>query len=203
MPSEVVGDLDSVRPEVAAYYASRGCPMVRLQDQEHTDLHKALLRMLDQQRGRGDEAARLAHADGRPHPPQPWLAVACALGGRLDHDLGALSTLHALCGGGEGVAGGGGGGWARATLLGRHSAATLLPPGAHTLTPCPRREGGACGLVPFGAWTAETHKIDQLLPPSDTRTTLPSLAPPSPPAARARSRPHSGDHHGAALEPER
>lgn len=71
-------------------------------------------------------------------PPARHVVALGALGGRLDHELAALSVLHAFPD-------------ARITLLGCHAAATLLAPGAHRLRPCPPTEGPVCGLVPIGA----------------------------------------------------
>ena len=79
-----------------------------------------------------------AAADPRLGPPPHPVAVLGALGGRLDHELAALSVLHAHPG-------------CRITLLGAHAAATLLPPGRHTIRPAPPQEGPVCGLVPLGA----------------------------------------------------
>ena len=43
VPRAIVGDLDSVRPEVLAFYEKRGCLTVDLShDQDTTDLHKAV-----------------------------------------------------------------------------------------------------------------------------------------------------------------
>ncbi len=73
-------------------------------------------------------------------PPARHVVALGALGGRLDHELAALSVLHAFPD-------------ACITLLGCHAAATLLAPGAHRLRPCPPTEGPVCGLVPIGACT--------------------------------------------------
>ncbi len=79
-----------------------------------------------------------AATDPRLGPPPHSVAVLGALGGRLDHQLSALSVLHA---------------WphARITLLGGASAAALLPPGRHRIRTAPPLEGPVCGLVPLGA----------------------------------------------------
>jgi hypothetical protein len=55
VPRAIVGDLDSVRPEVLAFYQSRGCETVDLShDQDTTDLHKAVTWL---ERDRADGAA--------------------------------------------------------------------------------------------------------------------------------------------------
>ena len=88
--------------------------------QETTDLHKCLLLAL---------AHPLCGARRR-------CVLLGALGGRMDHTLAALSTLHAFPG--ESL-----------TLLDERNAVTLLQPGTHSLRLCRRREGPVCGLVPL------------------------------------------------------
>ena len=47
VPDAIVGDLDSVRPDVLAYYRARGCRAVDLShDQDTTDLRKAVTAMV-------------------------------------------------------------------------------------------------------------------------------------------------------------
>ena len=155
LPHVVLGDLDSARPEVLAFYAARGArvvdasadqaralasrtraPAASTPDaaplQDTTDLHKCVAFALR-------EPAPGAGVSGPVAAPAARHVVALgALGGRLDHELSALSVLHAFP-------------EARITLLGCHAAATLLSSGAHLLRPCPPLEGPVCGLVPLGA----------------------------------------------------
>lgn len=58
------------------------------------------------------------------------------MGGRLDHCLSALSTLHK---------------WRHLNLVlwGEGNMAQLLPPGKHTIRPAKGFEGPCCGLVPL------------------------------------------------------
>ena len=58
------------------------------------------------------------------------------MGGRLDHTLSALSTLHK---------------WRHLNLVlwGEGNMAQLLPPGKHTIRPAKGFEGPCCGLVPL------------------------------------------------------
>jgi len=99
--------------------------------QDTNDLHKCVAFALAAPATAG--AGGLSAASAERH-----VVALGALGGRLDHELAALSVLHAFPD-------------ARITLLGCHAAATLLPPGAHLLRPCPPQEGPVCGLVPLGA----------------------------------------------------
>lgn len=58
------------------------------------------------------------------------------MGGRLDHTLSALSTLHK---------------WSHLHLVlwGEGNMAQLLTPGKHTIRPAKGYEGPSCGLVPL------------------------------------------------------
>lgn len=69
----IVGDLDSILPEVRSYYEAKGVPVVHVADQDSNDLQKGLA--LARQRG--------------------WLSLVVlgALGGRIDQQL---ANLHAL-----------------------------------------------------------------------------------------------------------
>ncbi|KAK8160155.1 thiamine pyrophosphokinase [Phyllosticta citribraziliensis] len=46
LPSEIHGDLDSLRPSVRAYYAARGVPISRDRDQYSTDFGKAITKIM-------------------------------------------------------------------------------------------------------------------------------------------------------------
>lgn len=71
-PDAVVGDLDSLRPSVRAWIGEER--LVPYPDQEHTDLHKALLYLV------GGRRVRRA-------------VVLAATGGRQDHALEALGVI--------------------------------------------------------------------------------------------------------------
>jgi thiamine pyrophosphokinase len=74
MPHLLVGDMDSVRPEVLAALASRGCDIERHPAaKDETDLELALLRAASE------------------HPRR--ITVLGALGGRVDHELGNILLL--------------------------------------------------------------------------------------------------------------
>ena len=123
LPAAVVGDLDSLRPDVRDFYEKEGVAIVdRGHDQETTDLQKCLA---------------FAAADPRPSPSSPLLALG-ALGGRLDHTRAALSLMHA-----DAHAG-------RLVLAGDGSLARCVPVGGAVFTPAPGVEGPACGLVALG-----------------------------------------------------
>lgn len=80
MPRSVVGDLDSISPETAAWVGPGR--LVRRPDQDHTDLEKALIFAFD-------ELGVLR------------LTVLGALGGRPDHEIGNLGLLWRLARGAD------------------------------------------------------------------------------------------------------
>ena len=43
IPDMITGDLDSIRPDVRAYYEEKGVPIVRVEDQNYHDLEKSLM----------------------------------------------------------------------------------------------------------------------------------------------------------------
>jgi thiamine pyrophosphokinase len=137
LPHLIKGDLDSVRPEVLAFYRAHGVPVADLSaDQESTDLHKCLAHV--QEVAAQEECARAAGADAAGRPPAVGTVVAVgAHGGRLDHILSNLSTLHAFRD-------------MRVVLCGEGNLTRLIPTGRAVIRPDRRREGPACGLVPLG-----------------------------------------------------
>lgn len=121
-PHVVVGDLDSVRPDVLAFFRDvGGAAVVDLgHDQDSTDLTKCVRHVVDRGAGTGG-----------------WVVAVGALEGRLDHELSNLSTLHAFQD-------------TRLALHGCHSLALLVPPGRSVVRPDRAKEGPVCGLVACG-----------------------------------------------------
>jgi len=136
VPRAIVGDLDSVRPEVLAFYEKRGCLTVDLShDQETTDLHKAVT-WLERDYERDDRQTRRRR-----------VLVAGALGGRFDHEMAHLSCLHAFAD-------------TEIVLLGRTSTARLIPKGVTVIVPDADAEGPTCGLFPVvGPATVSTSGL--------------------------------------------
>jgi len=110
------------RPGTASALCSFSRWLTRTQDT--TDLQKCL--------------ALLAAHPVASQPAALRVAVCGALGGRLDHELAALSALHAFPS-------------LRVTLVNDACTVQLLPPGRHRLLPLRAVEGPLCGLVPLGA----------------------------------------------------
>ena len=168
----IKGDLDSVRPDVRAFYASRGVPMVDLShDQDTTDLTKCLLylearieaaeaaaaeaaRREQQQTAAAATAPAAEAAAAAPETPEQRarrlrgrhaVVVLGALGGRLDHIIAHLNNLYAFP-------------HLDITLCGDGNLVRLLPRGRVAVRPHARLEGPTCGLVPLAAPAVATTR---------------------------------------------
>jgi thiamine pyrophosphokinase len=131
LPHLIKGDLDSVRPEVLAFYEGHGVRVVDLSDdQESTDLHKCVAYLHALNLGQPTQGAA---AEG---PAVRTIVAVGAHGGRLDHILSSLSTLHAFRD-------------THLVLCGDGNLTRLVPAGAAVIRPDRRLEGPACGLVPL------------------------------------------------------
>lgn len=129
LPTAIVGDLDSIRPEVADFYRSAGVEIVDLSaDQDSTDLQKCV------------EFAAARRGGGGGH-----IVALGAHGGRLDHilsNLGALYRYRDL----------------ELVLVGEGNATRLVRAGSTLLRVAQGREGPACGLVPLAGPARATTK---------------------------------------------
>lgn len=167
VPDIIVGDLDSLRPEVARFYEDLGSEIKVRDDQDHCDFEKCLVEVESwlssstpsgAAAGRGVEtgasaaAAAAAHdggggdGDGKesraPAANGPGATVVGlgAFGGRFDHEMQAISLLHAYTSR-----------FHRLVLMGAGNVAFLLEPGlAHAIEPDLRFEGPTVGLIPVG-----------------------------------------------------
>lgn len=124
LPNIIKGDLDSLRPDVAAFYRRHGVPIEDLSaDQDSTDLQKCV------------QFARQQAEEQQLQLQQLTLVALGALGGRLDHTLSNLSTLYMHRD-------------MHLVLLGDDNLARLVPAGRAVIRPNRRLEGPNCGLVP-------------------------------------------------------
>eukprot|EP00891_Asterochloris_glomerata_P004684 jgi/Astpho2/4684/fgenesh1_pm.00067_%23_55_t len=109
-PAAIKGDLDSIRPKIRQFYEGLGVHIIdNSDDQDTTDLQKCLAWVREQQG---------------------------ALGGRLDHTLSSLSTLHKHRD-------------MNIVLWGEGNMAQLLPMGKHVIHSWPQIKGASCGLIPL------------------------------------------------------
>lgn len=160
LPTVVVGDLDSLRPDVRAHYEQLGVPVVDLSaDQDSTDLTKCV-RWIEQHAmadaapsGRcgssggvnatsTSTSSSTSSRDGGGQQDAPAgtgrhvILALGALGGRLDHTLGNLNTLHLFP-------------HLDITLWGQGNLARLVRPGRAAIRPAAGLEGPFCGLAPL------------------------------------------------------
>lgn len=162
VPDIIVGDLDSLRPEVARFYEGLGSEIKLRDDQDHCDFEKCLVeveRRLSSSSPSGTAAPRapdgadtenpaVEGGDGDGDGADPGRSPPCAatvvglgaFGGRFDHEMQAVSLLHAYTSR-----------FRRLVLMGAGNVAFLLEPGlSHSVEPDPRFEGPTVGLIPVG-----------------------------------------------------
>lgn len=160
VPDLIVGDLDSLRPEVAAYYQVLGAEVKHEPDQDHNDFEKCLVEVEHWLRSSNDvsqttrqygksgaelptnEDQRFSERCRSPSTGDNSATVVGlgAFGGRFDHEMAALSLLHAY-----------NSRFCRLVLMGAGNVAFLLAPGFdHIIEPDERFEGPTVGLLPVG-----------------------------------------------------
>ncbi|KAK9811230.1 hypothetical protein WJX72_000358 [[Myrmecia] bisecta] len=127
VPQAIIGDLDSLRPDVREFYEGLGTQTMDLSDdQDSTDLQKCLAYV--------QQHIAVAPAD----LADCQIVAVGALGGRLDHTMHNLNLLYKHP-------------QLDLILLGDGSSARLVPKGQSEIRPCRAVEGPSCGLVPLGA----------------------------------------------------
>lgn len=162
VPDVIVGDLDSLRPDVARYYENLGAEIKVRDDQDHCDFEKCLVEVENwlssstTSREDTEASAAAAHDDGgggdgkESRAPAAAAAAAArpgatvvglgAFGGRFDHEMQAISLLHAYTSR-----------FHRLVLMGAGNVGFLLEPGLdHAIEPDLRFEGPTVGLIPVG-----------------------------------------------------
>lgn len=122
VPTHIVGDLDSLRPDVEDWYAKLGTEVVKMSSVNSNDFQKAM------------KVARGV----RQEQELPTIVIG-GHGGRMDQTLGNLNTLYASSENGEDMY------W-----LERANAILSLSPGMHHISIDPSLEGPKCGLIPIG-----------------------------------------------------
>ncbi|EPB88389.1 thiamine pyrophosphokinase [Mucor circinelloides 1006PhL] len=81
IPDEIRGDLDSIRPDVRAYYESKSVKITKVSDQDSTDFMKCVALLNEKEKERG----------------QIFDIVATpALGGRFDQTIASINMLYML-----------------------------------------------------------------------------------------------------------
>eukprot|EP00243_Klebsormidium_subtile_P003962 TRINITY_DN1767_c0_g1_i1.p1 TRINITY_DN1767_c0_g1~~TRINITY_DN1767_c0_g1_i1.p1 ORF type:complete len:358 (+),score=-18.54 TRINITY_DN1767_c0_g1_i1:183-1256(+) len=131
IPDAIIGDLDSLRPDVRNFYSQNNVPIIDLShDQDTTDLHKCI---------------NYAQSANPCLTQQSKLLVVGAVGGRLDHQLSNIHILYKFRD-------------MRIVLLGKGNLALLLPEGfEHEIYPDRSIEGPICALIPVGSPVSDVH----------------------------------------------
>ncbi|KDN38508.1 Thiamin pyrophosphokinase, partial [Tilletiaria anomala UBC 951] len=125
-PNEIVGDLDSLRPEVRQFFEQRGTQIVQRPSQYATDLQKSIQRAEDME----EESGGWLRGD---------LLIYGGLSGRFDQTCHTLHVLWQLAEGRN-----------RAWVVNDDSVTWLLPAGEHDLQMSQRVMGKTCGVLPLG-----------------------------------------------------
>ena len=89
----ICGDLDSIRPDVREYFATRGVKILLDADQYSTDMTKCLKYIREEVRTSTDSEAESNGPNSGSHKEYPDIAIFGGLGGRADQ---AFSQLHHL-----------------------------------------------------------------------------------------------------------
>ncbi|KDO23652.1 thiamine pyrophosphokinase [Saprolegnia parasitica CBS 223.65] len=132
IPQYVKGDLDSLRPDVSAFFEARGTVIIKDPDQDTNDLDKclALLESL--------QASMPSNDDGDASAAKLKVLMLGAMGGRFDQEIQNISALYR---------------WSHVfesmTLFSDHTSVMLLPPGKHCIRPNFDIESRTCGLIPL------------------------------------------------------
>lgn len=143
VPDIIVGDLDSLRPEVARFYEGLGSEIKLRDDQDHCDFEKCLVEVDSRLSSPPPSPAAGGGGGSGGDGSAPCGATVVGLGafgGRFDHEMQAVSLLHAYTSR-----------FHRLVLMGAGNVAFLLQPGlSHAVQPDSRFEGPTVGLLPVG-----------------------------------------------------
>ncbi|KAI8887385.1 thiamine pyrophosphokinase 1-like protein [Backusella circina FSU 941] len=133
LPDEIRGDMDSTRPEVRAYYESKGVKITRVEDQNSNDFMKCVA-LLKEKEKESDKIFDI---------------VACpALGGRFDQTIACINVLYMMKHEVE----------RRFVLVSDNNLTMLLDEGKHQVHCQLDLEGPICGVLPIGSPATLTTK---------------------------------------------
>jgi len=126
IPYAICGDFDSVLPEVASYYQSQGTHLVKVVDDNNTDLDKCLQYLIQL-----DKEASIRN-----------VVLYGAFGGRFDQTMAALHSIYKFDNRFD-----------RLILLSEGNLAELLSAGNHFILCNPKVQGvgSICGIFPLSS----------------------------------------------------
>ncbi|CEL55705.1 Thiamin pyrophosphokinase 1 OS=Homo sapiens GN=TPK1 PE=1 SV=1 [Rhizoctonia solani AG-1 IB] len=124
LPHCIKGDMDSIKPQVRAWYADQGVSIEQVDDQDSTDLMKCIAWVDSVEKEQGVDLD---------------IVVLGGLSGRLDHTVHTMSLLHKL----RSIR-------PRIFVVGNESVGWVLDRGSHQIELNLRFVGPTCGLLPVG-----------------------------------------------------
>ena len=140
VPNAIVGDLDSIEPQVLDYFVERGTHKICVEDQNQNDFQKSLLYLLDYLL---DQQTESKH-------------IICwgAFGDRFDHQMQSFNVIYKYyrkLKESDSVK--------NIVLLTDRNFAILLTPGKHHIK-CAKLQGPFCGVIPlYSAATVTTNGL--------------------------------------------
>lgn len=138
IPDHIIGDLDSAREEVQAYYRSKGTTVTKKPSQDNMDLEKSLDLLCELQANPPSSSSLSSYGSAKMK-----VVVMGAFGGRFDQEMANCNCLFKYIDKFEGL-----------VLLGGGNCATLLSGGKeveHLIEMIPGFEGPGCSLLPIGS----------------------------------------------------
>ncbi|KAL0093625.1 thiamine pyrophosphokinase [Phycomyces blakesleeanus] len=131
LPDEIRGDLDSIRPEVRAFYEAKA--ITRIEDQNSTDFTKCVCLMKEKETKLG-----IKDLD---------VVAMSAIGGRFDQTIASINTLYFMKHEKN----------RHYVLVSDENLTILLDKGIHHLQ-CSEYDGPTCGVMPIGSPATITTK---------------------------------------------
>ncbi|KAG2194566.1 hypothetical protein INT47_006525 [Mucor saturninus] len=133
IPDEIRGDMDSIRPDVRAYYESKSVTITKVSEQDSTDFMKCVSLLHEKEASQG----------------QIYDIVATpALGGRFDQTIANINILYMMKDQIE----------RRFILVSDENLTMLLDKGKHQIHCQSALEGPTCGIMPIGSPATITTK---------------------------------------------
>ena len=137
IPNAVIGDLDSLRPDVEFFLCEKGTKIVKIVDQDRHDLDKSLDYL---HTNCAKICEEFTSKSGEQMAGRFSVIILGALGGRFDQDMANLNAIHKWTSS-----------FASLALVAKENIVFLLDEGSHQIRPDKDLEGPTCGLIPLGS----------------------------------------------------
>jgi len=96
LPEIIIGDFDSIRPDVKAYYSSKGVKIAHNVDQDTTDMEKCIYYVFENSESKQTGRDSPKNVLMRDNVGSSRVLVMGAFGGRIDHTLASISLLFKM-----------------------------------------------------------------------------------------------------------